>query len=173
MNKKVIFLVEDNPDDEALTLRALKEHNLANEVVVARDGAEALDYLFGTGIYSDRDMNVMPQIILLDLKLPKIDGLEVLQRLRSDDRTRLIPVVVLTSSKEDKDIVESYRLHANSYIRKPVDFERFSESVYQMGLYWLVLNESPPNTGSRNNECVSANTGSRNNECVSANTGRK
>lgn len=141
---KTILLVEDNPDDEALALRALKKSRIGNKIVVTRDGAEALDYIFGTGPYSDRDTSEMPQIILLDLKLPKIDGLEVLRRIRTDERTLLIPVAVLTSSNEEKDIVESYKLGANSYIRKPVDFEQFAESVRQLGLYWLVLNEAPP-----------------------------
>jgi CheY-like chemotaxis protein len=144
MEKKIILLVEDNPDDELLAIRALKKNNIMNEVVVARDGTEALDYLFGTGAYSDRDTSVTPQVILLDLKLPKIDGLEVLRRLRNDERTKLLPVVVLTSSKEEKDLNESYRLGANSYIRKPVDFIQFTEAIKQLGLYWLVLNEAPP-----------------------------
>ncbi len=144
MEKKIILLVEDNPDDELLAIRALKKNNIMNEVVVARDGTEALDYLFGTGAYSDRDASVTPQVILLDLKLPKIDGLEVLRRLRNDERTKLLPVVVITSSKEDKDLNESYRLGANSYIRKPVDFIQFTEAIKQLGLYWLVLNEAPP-----------------------------
>jgi two-component system response regulator len=144
MTNKSILLVEDNPDDEALTLRALTQNKILNEVVVAHDGAEALDYLFATGAYAGRDLTAMPQLILLDLKLPKIDGLEVLQRLRADPRTRLLPVVVLTSSKEDRDVVESYRLSANSYIRKPVDFAQFIEAVRQLGLYWLVLNEPAP-----------------------------
>ena len=144
MDMKTILLVEDNPDDELLAIRALKQNKIMNEVVVARDGAEALDYLFGTGAYEGRDTSVMPQVILLDLKLPKISGLEVLKRLRNDDRTKLLPVVVLTSSKEDRDLNESYRLGANSYIRKPVDFAQFSEAIKQLGLYWLVLNEAPP-----------------------------
>ena len=144
MGKKVILLVEDNPDDELLAIRALKKNNIMNEVVVARDGVEALDYLFGTGIYAGRDMSVMPQVILLDLKLPKIDGLEVLRRLRDDELTKLLPVVILTSSKEDRDLTESYSLGANSYIRKPVNFAQFTEAIRQLGLYWLVLNESPP-----------------------------
>ncbi len=143
-NSKIILLVEDNPDDELLTVHALKENKLSNDVVVARDGVEALDYLFGTGKYADRDTTVQPQLILLDLKLPKLDGLEVLKQIRSDDRTRMLPVVVLTSSKEDRDIVESYNLGANSYVRKPVDFKQFSESVKQLGLYWFVLNEPVP-----------------------------
>ena len=144
MDMKTILLVEDNPDDELLAIRALKQNKIMNEVVVTRDGAEALDYLFGTGAYEGRDTSVMPQVILLDLKLPKISGLEVLKRLRNDDRTKLLPVVVLTSSKEDRDLNESYRLGANSYIRKPVDFAQFSEAIKQLGLYWLVLNEAPP-----------------------------
>ncbi|OGN99686.1 MAG: two-component system response regulator [Chloroflexi bacterium RBG_13_52_14] len=144
MEKKFILLVEDNPDDVALTMRALKIHNVANEVVLARDGAEALDFLFGGGAHAGRDTNHVPQIILLDLKLPKVDGLEVLRRLRADDRTALVPVVILTSSKEEQDLAAGYRLGANSYIRKPVDFNQFSEAVKQLGLYWLVLNEPPP-----------------------------
>ena len=144
MSKKIILLVEDNPDDELLAIRALKKNNISNEVVVARDGVEALDYLFGAGAYTGRDMSMMPQIILLDLKLPKIDGLEVLRRLRNDQRTKLLPVVVLTSSKEEQDLTESYSLGANSYIRKPVNFAQFTEAIRQLGLYWLVLNESPP-----------------------------
>jgi CheY-like chemotaxis protein len=144
MGSKVILLVEDNPDDEALTLRALKKNNIGNEVVIARDGAEALDYLFGAGAYAGRDMSVMPAITLLDLKLPKVDGLEVLRRLRANNRTSLLPVVILTSSKEEQDLLNGYKLGANSYIRKPVDFGQFVEAVRQLGLYWLVLNESPP-----------------------------
>jgi CheY-like chemotaxis protein len=144
MRKKIILLVEDNPDDELLAIRALEKNNIMNQVVVARDGAEALDYLFGTGDHAGRDMSVMPQIILLDLKLPKIDGLEVLRRLRNDERTRLLPVVVLTSSREDRDLTESYSFGANSYIRTPVNFTQFTEAIRQLGLYWLVLNESPP-----------------------------
>ena len=142
--EKVILLVEDNSDDEALTKRALKKNNILNDVVVARDGVEALDYLFGTGPQTGRDLSIMPTLILLDLKLPKVDGLEVLRRLRADQHTRLIPVVVLTSSKEDQDLVQSYSIGVNSYIRKPVDFEQFMEAVRQLGLYWLVLNEAPP-----------------------------
>jgi len=144
MSEKVILLVEDNPDDEALTLRAFKKNNISNEVIVARDGAEALDYLFGRGAYSGRDMTAMPAVTLLDLKLPKVDGLEVLKQVRADNRTKLIPVVILTSSKEEQDLVNGYRLGANSYIRKPVDFGQFLEAVRQLGLYWLVLNEGPP-----------------------------
>jgi two-component system response regulator len=147
MEEKIILLVEDNPDDEALTLRALKKNNIMNEVVVARDGVEALDYLFGTGPYAGRDTSNIPQVILLDLKLPKINGLEVLRRLRGDERTRFLPVVILTSSKEDQDLMNGYKLGANSYVRKPVDFTQFAEAVRHLGLYWLVLNESPPQAG--------------------------
>jgi two-component system response regulator len=143
MMNKVILLVEDNPDDVKLTLRALKKSNILNEVVVAQDGVEALDYLFGTGKHAGRDTRVMPQLVLLDLKMPKMDGLEVLQRLRGDEKTRLLPVVVLTTSSEDKDRIESYKLGANSYVRKPVDFDQFVDAVRQLGLYWLVLNEAP------------------------------
>jgi len=144
MENKTILLVEDNSDDEALTLRALKKNNIQNEVVVAHDGAEALDYLFGTGAHVSRDTSVMPAVILLDLKLPKLDGLEVLRRIRAHARTQLLPVVILTSSQEEQDIVNGYRLGANSYIRKPVDFSKFTEAVRQLGLYWLLLNEPPP-----------------------------
>jgi two-component system response regulator len=143
MTSKVILLVEDNPDDVKLTMRALKKANVLNEVVVAQDGAEALEYLFGTGRYAGRDVNQKPQVILLDLKMPKVDGLEVLQRIRADEKTRLLPVVVLTTSSEDKDRVSSYKLGANSYVRKPVDFNQFTEAVRQLGLYWLLLNEGP------------------------------
>ncbi len=143
MAKKIVLLVEDNPDDEILTLRALKKHNLANEIVVARDGQEALDFLFGEGDYSDRDTSILPQVILLDLKLPKIDGLQVLERLRAAKHTRNIPVVVLTSSNHEQDMIRSYDLGANSYVRKPVNFEEFLEAARQLGLYWLVLNEVP------------------------------
>ena len=142
--QQVILLVEDNADDEALTLRALKKNNITNRVVVARDGVQAIDYLLGTGSYAGRDPNDLPQIVLLDLKLPKLDGFEVLTRLRADPRTKLIPVVILTSSREDRDIARGYDLGANSYVRKPVDFEQFVEAVRQLGLYWLVLNENPP-----------------------------
>jgi two-component system response regulator len=144
VNKKVILLVEDNPDDEELTLLAFKQGNIVNEVIVAHDGAEALDYLFATGQYAGRDPSRLPQLVLLDLKLPKLDGLEVLRRLRADPRTQLIPVVVLTSSSEEEDVVASYRLGANSYVRKPVEFHRFADAVRQLGLYWLLLNEAPP-----------------------------
>ncbi|GBD29074.1 Response regulator rcp1 [bacterium HR32] len=139
-----ILLIEDNPDDVALTLRALRTHRVANEVVVVEDGVEALEYLLGEGKYAGRDLRDQPAVVLLDLKLPKVDGLEVLRRLRADDRTRLLPVVVLTSSKEEQDLVASYSLGANSYVRKPVDFEQFVEAVRQLGLYWLLLNEPPP-----------------------------
>ncbi|GAB6181363.1 response regulator [Desulfotomaculum defluvii] len=143
MKNKVILLVEDNPDDELLTLKALKKHNIANDVVVARDGVEALDYLFGSGIYEGRDTSIMPEVMLLDLKLPKVNGLELLKIIRNDERTKLIPVVVLTSSIEERDLLESYQLGANSYIRKPVDFTEFTEAVKQLGLYWMVLNQLP------------------------------
>lgn len=149
MNDKIILLVEDNPDDEELTRLALQESNILNEVLVARDGVEALDYLFGTGTQAGRDLSIMPQLILLDLKLPKIDGLEVLRRLRADDRTKLLPVVILTSSNEDRDLLGGYSLGANSYVRKPVDFGQFIDAVRQLGLYWLVLNQPPPVSGLR------------------------
>jgi two-component system, response regulator len=144
MNGKIILLVEDNPDDEELTLLALKESNILNEVVVVRDGVEALDYLFASGQYAERNPSRTPQLILLDLKLPKLDGLDVLKRLRTDPRTQLIPVVILTSSSEEEDMVASYRLGANSYVRKPVEFHHFANAVKQLGLYWLILNETPP-----------------------------
>lgn len=140
----MILLVEDNARDEALTLRALKKNNIANEIVVTRDGVEALDYLFGTGAYKDRDMTVMPKLILLDLKLPKVDGLQVLQRIREDARTRRLPVVIFTSSSEQEDMVKSYDLGANSYVRKPIGFDDFLEAIKRLGLYWLVVNESSP-----------------------------
>jgi two-component system response regulator len=143
MDEKLILLIEDNPDDEMLIMRALEKNRIANGIVVARDGVEALDYLFGTGVYDGRDTSILPQVILLDLKLPRVDGLAVLRRLRADERTGLVPVVVLTSSDEDRDIVESYKLGANSYIRKPVDFTKFADAVRQLGLYWLVLNQLP------------------------------
>jgi len=143
MRERIILLVEDNADDEALTLRALKKNNITNKIVVARDGVEALDYLFGTGQYADRDTTVQPELVLLDLMLPKVDGFEVLKRLRTDQRTKLLSVVILTSSKEQQDIVNGYGLGANSYVRKPVDFQRFVDAVSQLGLYWLVLNERP------------------------------
>ena len=144
MDQNMILLVEDNPDDEALTLRALKKHNIGNKVFVVRDGAEALDFLFCSGTYVDRDVNDMPQVTLLDLKLPKVDGLEVLRRLRADKRTRLLPVVILTSSNEEQDLIEGYKNGANSYVRKPVDFNQFLEAVRELGLYWLILNQTPP-----------------------------
>ena len=144
IQNKIILLVEDNSDDELLIKRALAKHNILNQIVVAHDGVEALDYLFGVGLHEGRDVSMMPQVILLDLKLPRLDGLEVLRRLRADERCRLLPVVVLTSSDEEKDIVESYQLGANSYIRKPVDFAQFSDAARQLGLYWLVLNQTPP-----------------------------
>ncbi|MCK6538940.1 MAG: response regulator [Anaerolineales bacterium] len=144
MDDRPILLVEDNPDDEALTLRALRKNNIANAMSVVRDGAEALDFLFCLGAYAGRNPREMPQVILLDLKLPKVDGLEVLRRIRADERTRLLPVVILTSSREEQDLLQSYSLGANSYVRKPVDFNQFVEAVRQLGLYWLVLNEAPP-----------------------------
>jgi CheY-like chemotaxis protein len=144
MENKPILLVEDNPDDEALTLRALKKNHIGNQIIVARDGVEALDYLHGTGPHLGRDLSLQPAVILLDLKLPKIDGLEVLKRIRGNSLTAMLPVVVLTSSREDQDLVRSYSLGANSYVRKPVDFNQFVEAVRQLGMYWLVLNEPPP-----------------------------
>lgn len=153
MIQEIVLLVEDNPDDVELTLRAFKKNNLMNEIVVAGDGAEALDYLFARGSYANRDPAALPQLVLLDLKLPKVDGLEVLRQIRANERTSLLPVVILTTSREEQDLVQSYSLHANSYIRKPVDFDRFKNAVQQVGLYWLVLNESPPpGTKSRSNE---------------------
>jgi two-component system response regulator len=146
MSKKTILLVEDNSNDEFLTLRALKKYNVANDVVIARDGAEALDYVFGTGNHAGRNVAEMPVVMLLDLKLPKIDGLEVLRRVRADERTRLLPVVVLTSSNEDTDVIRSYKLGTNSYVQKPVDFSAFVDAVGQLGLYWLMLNEPVPTT---------------------------
>jgi two-component system, response regulator len=139
---ETILLVEDNPDDVLLTRRTLKKSNVCNEVVVARDGVEALDYLFGTGTYNGRDSGVMPQVILLDLDLPKIDGLEVLRRIRSDERTRRLPTVILTSSEDQQDLVEGYGLGANAYVRKPLDMAQFRGAVGQLGLYWVVLNEA-------------------------------
>lgn len=142
MAEKFILLVEDNPDDEELTMRALRK--IANEVVVARDGSEALEFIFGTGRHAGREVERLPAVILLDLKLPKLSGLDVLQRLRADPRTRLVPVVVLTSSSEDEDMLRSYRFGANSYVRKPVEFGAFANAVTQLGVYWMLLNESPP-----------------------------
>lgn len=147
MEERTILLVEDNPDDVKLTERALKKAHILNKLVVAKDGIEALDYLFCTGQWTDRDINDVPQVILLDLKLPKIDGMEVLKRIRSDSHTRLLPVVILTSSNEEKDLTTGYSLGANSYIRKPVNFNQFAEAVHQLGLYWLVLNLPPPSDG--------------------------
>ena len=144
VKEKIVLLVEDNPDDVVLTERAMKKEGIINRMIVAHDGVEALDYLFGTGAHAGRDLRQQPQVILLDLKLPKVDGLEVLRRVRNDPRTRLLPVVILTSSQEEKDRVNGYTLGANSYIRKPVDFNQFAESVHQLGLYWLLLNEPPP-----------------------------
>jgi len=144
MDDKIILLVEDNPDDEALTLRALKKNNIKNEVVVARDGVEALGYLFATGSHAGRNLSVMPQIVLLDLKLPRVDGFEVLRRLRGDERTKLLPVVILTTSNEEKDRINGYGLGANSFVRKPVEFDGFIEAVRQLGLYWLILNQPAP-----------------------------
>jgi two-component system response regulator len=143
MNSKSILLVEDNRDDEELTLMALKESNIVNEVVVTRDGAEALDYLFATGKYTGRSLQIMPQVILLDLKLPKLDGLEVLERIRANPLTKLIHVVILTSSSQEEDMINSYSLGANSYVRKPVEFNQFIAAVKQLGMYWLLLNETP------------------------------
>jgi two-component system, response regulator len=144
---KSILLIEDNPDDEALALRAMSKMNIVNQVIVARDGAEALDFLFATGSYTNRKPQDLPAVILLDLKLPKVDGLEVLRRLRSKELTRLIPVVVLTNSNEEQDIIHSYSLGANSYVRKPVDFQAFTSLVGQLGNYWLRINETPPGSG--------------------------
>jgi two-component system, response regulator len=144
MNDKMILLVEDNPDDEALTIRALQKNNIRNKVAIVRDGAEALDFLFCSGAYAGRDPNDVPQVVLLDLKLPKVDGLEVLRRIRANERTLLLPVVILTSSKEEQDLLESYKNGANSYVRKPVNFDQFVEATRQLGLYWLILNEAPP-----------------------------
>jgi two-component system, response regulator len=144
MTDGTILLVEDNVDDQALTLRAFRKSNILNEIVTARDGVEALDYLFATGRYADRDAAILPAIVLLDLKLPRVDGLEVLQRLRAHEQTKMLPVVILTSSTEDRDLIKGYSLGCNSYIRKPVDFTKFMEAVRQLGLYWLVLNEAPP-----------------------------
>lgn len=142
-NEIEILLVEDNPDDVELTLRALRKHNLANNVQVVRDGAEALEFIFGTGAYAGRDINHKPRVIFLDLKLPKVDGLEVLRKVKSDERTKTIPVVVLTSSHEERDVVESYKLGVNSYITKPVDFDKFVLTVKELGFYWLLLNKPP------------------------------
>jgi len=144
MDNKIILLVEDNPDDVELTLRAFKQNNIFNTVIVAKDGVEALDYLFGKGIYAGRDVKNMPVVTLLDLKLPKIDGMEVLKTIRQNELTKLLPVVILTSSAEDGDLVNGYKLGANSYVRKPVDFKKFVEAIKSLGLFWLVWNEPPP-----------------------------
>ena len=144
MKGSVILLVEDNPDDEALTIRAFQKNNLTNEIAVARDGAEALEYLFGTDRYAGRDISEQPSLVLLDLKLPRVDGLEVLRQMRADPRTQTVPVVILTSSREERDIEGGYRLGANSYVCKPVDFAEFLEATRQLGLYWLLLNQPPP-----------------------------
>lgn len=144
MEKKIILLVEDNLDDIDLTLRALKKNNIQNEIIVVNDGVEALDFLWGRGKYEDRDLNELPTVILLDIKLPKIDGLEVLRQIRENDITKFIPCVILTSSKEEQDLIKGYSLGVNSYVRKPVDFNQFVEAVRQLGLYWLLINETPP-----------------------------
>ena len=144
MSEKIILLVEDNPDDEELTTRALRKAKIANDIVVARDGGEALDYLFGEGAHAGRDLSRMPAVILLDLKLPKVSGLEVLKRLRADPRTKLVPAVILTSSSEDEDMLKSYQLGANSYVRKPVEFGAFVNAVSQLGVYWMLLNQPVP-----------------------------
>jgi len=147
MDNKTILLVEDNPNDVTLTMRALKKSKILNEVIVARDGQQALDYLFGAGAYRGRDVSAAPVVVLLDLKLPRLDGFEVLRRLRADPRTSMIPVVILTTSREERDLINGYQLGANSYIRKPVDFDQFAQAVHQLGLYWLVLNEPAPAPG--------------------------
>lgn len=144
MSTGIILLVEDNPDDEALTLRALKKNHIMNEVVIAHDGVEALEWLFGDGAHAGRDTRVQPQVILLDLNMPRLSGLEVLEKIRTDDRTKYVPVVVLTSSKEDEDVVKSYKLGANSYVRKPVDFAEFMDAVKRLGMYWLLVNQVAP-----------------------------
>ena len=144
MEEKIILLVEDNPDDVELTLRAFKKNNILNQVIIAKDGVEALDFLFGTGTYAGRELKDLPVVILLDLKLPKIDGMEVLKRIRQDNRTKLIPVVILTSSAEPKDVVNGYSLGANGYVRKPVEFGQFVDAMRHLGLYWLLWNEAPP-----------------------------
>ena len=144
MEERIILLVEDNPDDVALTIRAFRKNDISNKIIVAKDGVEALDYLFGTGMHAGRDMKDMPVVILLDLKLPKIDGLEVLKNIRQNEFTRLLPVVILTSSTEEQDKISGYNLGANSYVRKPVDYNQFAEAIKYLGLYWLVWNEPPP-----------------------------
>jgi CheY-like chemotaxis protein len=144
MENKVILLVEDNPRDEALTLRALKKSNIVNDIIVAHDGVEAIDFFLGKGVFEGRDTTVKPQLVLLDLKLPKLDGLQVLKAIRDDENTKRLPVVIFTSSSEEEDMIKSYDLGANSYVRKPVEFEQFLEATRQLGIYWLVLNEAPP-----------------------------
>lgn len=144
MTQKVILLVEDNPDDEALTLHALQKNNISNKVIVARNGADALDYMMGTGPYAGKEPPPLPTVVLLDLKLPKIDGLEVLRRIRENERTKVQPVVILTSSKEQEDLINGYRYGCNAYVRKPVDFDEFLQAANQLGLFWLLLNSSPP-----------------------------
>jgi CheY-like chemotaxis protein len=144
MSDKLIMVVEDNPDDEELTLRALRHGKVANEIVVTRDGSEALEFMFGTGKYEGRDISKMPAVVLLDLKLPKLSGLDVLQRLRADPRTKLVPIVVLTSSSEEEDMLRSYQWGANSYVRKPVEFTAFASAVSQLGIYWMLINQAPP-----------------------------
>jgi CheY-like chemotaxis protein len=148
-HERVILLVEDNPDDELLTLRAFKKSNIRNPIVVVRDGSEAIDYLFGRGAYAGRDVNVQPQVVLLDMHLPKMDGLSVLRHIRQDERTKLLAVVMLTSSNEERDLTGSYELGVNSYVRKPVDVTSFFEAIRQLGMYWLVLNETSPHAGSK------------------------
>lgn len=143
MNTQPILLVEDNPDDEALALRAFAKINITNKIIIARDGVEALDYLFATGIHAGRDVSARPSVVLLDLKLPRIDGLEVLRRIRENEITKILPVVILTSSKEEQDMVQGYHLGANSYVRKPIDFNEFAHAVSQLGVYWLLMNEQP------------------------------
>ena len=143
MKERRILLVEDRQDDIDLTLRSLKENKITNKVDVARDGAEALDYIFATGAYSDRNIEDLPSVVLLDIKLPKVDGMEVLRRIREDKRTKTLPVVILTSSKEEKDLINGYAIGCNSYVRKPVEFEEFSKAIRDLGLYWLLLNEPP------------------------------
>ena len=144
--QKVILLVEDNPDDEKLTIMGFKRNNIANDIIVARDGKEAVDYLFGAGIYEGRDIEDLPQVVVLDLKLPKMNGIEVLKQIRENEVTQYLPVVVLTSSKEDRDMVETYKLGVNAYVQKPVDFNQFGEAVKHLGMFWLLLNSWPPST---------------------------
>ena len=145
MDQRIIMIVEDNEDDIELAMRAFKRNHIINDIIVARDGVEALDYLFGTGPHAGRDLCIMPEVVLLDLKMPRLGGLEVLRRIRANERTKYLPVVVLTSSDEEKDMIDSYHYGVNSYIRKPVDFEQFTEAVRQLSLYWIVLNQCPRN----------------------------